>query len=486
MTLDADACWRAFHAHDARFDGRFFVGVATTRIYCRPVCRVRAPRRENCRFFASAAAAEAKGFRPCLRCRPELAPGHAGIDAGSRLAAAAVDLIEGGSLDDGGVATLARRIGVSDRHLRRLFEGEFGVSPIEFAQTHRLLLAKRLLTDTALPVTDVAHASGFSSVRRFNALFVARYRMAPTRLRTAAARSRPADALVFELAWRPPYDAASMFAFLHARAVDGMESASATRYERTLAIARGGVVHAGRVAVVPVPRRKAFRVSLPPSLARVVPQALARLRNLLDLAADPAAIAQALGPLAAQRPGLRVPGAIDGFELAVRAVVGQQVSVAAARTLVSRIVAAHGGDLATPASDAAPTRLFPDAATIAALPHDAIARLGIVGARARAVRALAAAVAGGSITLEPGVDVDATMRALVALPGIGDWTAQYIAMRALRWPDAFPAGDLVVRKALGVTTAARAEAASAAWRPWRAYAVMHLWRRATPASGETE
>jgi AraC family transcriptional regulator of adaptative response / DNA-3-methyladenine glycosylase II len=477
MTLDADACFKALAARDARFDGRFYVGVATTGIYCRPVCNVRMPRRENCRFFASAAAAEARGFRPCLRCRPELAPGHAAIDAGSRLAQGAVDLIESGVMDDGGLARLAERVGVSDRHLRRVFDAEFGVSPVEYAQTHRLLLAKRLLTDTRLPVTDIALASGFASVRRFNALFRDRYRMAPSRLRREAAPDAPADGLVFDLAYRPPYDFDAMLAFLRMRAVEGLEAVDDASYVRSVAVARGEAMHTGHVAVRRLVRKHALRVTVSPSLARVVPAVLGRVRHAFDLAADPREIAATLGDLARLHPGLRLPGTFDGFELAVRAIVGQQVSVKAARTLVGRIVAAHGGTLAS--AGALPARSFPTAQTLAALaPHD-LARLGLVASRARSIQALAQAVARRAIVLEPGVDVATTMDALRALPGIGDWTAHYIAMRALRWPDAFPAGDLVVRRALGAASAARAEAKSAAWRPWRAYAVMHLWRGST-------
>ena len=474
MTLDADACWKALSARDARFDGRFYVGVATTGIYCRPVCNVRMPRRENCRFFASAAAAEARGFRPCLRCRPELAPGHAAIDASSRLAQGAVDLIESGVMDEGGMDRLAERVGVSDRHLRRVFDAEFGVSPVEYAQTHRLLLAKRLLTDTRLPVTDVALASGFASVRRFNALFRDRYRMAPTRLRRDAEGSRSADGLAFDLAYRPPYEFDALLAFLRARAIDGVESVDGTSYTRTVAIARGNAVHAGCVEVRQLARKHALRVVVSPSLARVVPAVLGRARHAFDLAADPREIAGVLGPLAQRDPGLRVPGTFDGFELAVRAIVGQQVSVKAARTLLGRLAAAHGDSV--DAGGTLPARLFPTPQRIASLDPRDLARLGLVASRARAIHALAAAVAGGAISLEPGADVEATMRSLCALPGVGDWTAHYVAMRALRWPDAFPAGDLVVRRALGATSAARAEARSAAWRPWRAYAVMHLWK----------
>ncbi len=477
MTLDADACWKALATHDARFDGRFYVGVSTTGIYCRPVCSVRTPRRENCRFFASAAAAESRGFRPCLRCRPELAPGHAAIDASSRLAQGAVDLIESGVMDEGGASRLAERVGVSDRHLRRVFDAEFGVSPVEYAQTHRLLLAKRLLTDTRLPVTDVALASGFSSVRRFNALFRERYRMAPTRLRRESSAGAQADGLAFELAYRPPYDFDALLAFLRDRAVAGVESADDAGYARTVAVRRGDATHAGRVTVRHRARRHALAVTLSPSLARVVPAVLGRVRHAFDLAADPREIAAVLGELAKPHPGLRVPGTFDGFELAVRAIVGQQVSVKAARTLLGRLVAAHGATI-EPEGDA-PSRLFPTAAAVAALAPADLAKIGLVAARARAVHALAVAVDRGGLSLEPGADVEATTRALVALPGVGGWTASYVAMRALRWPDAFLAGDLVIRRALGVTTSKRAEAKSAAWRPWRAYAVMHLWKGST-------
>lgn len=476
MTLDADACYRALATHDARFDGRFYVGVSTTRIYCRPVCRVRTPRPENCRFFSSAAAAEAKGFRPCMRCRPELAPGRAAIDASSRLAQGAIDLIEAGVMDDGGASHLAERVGVSDRHLRRVFDAEFGVSPVEYAQTHRLLLAKRLLTDTKLPVTDVALASGFASVRRFNALFRERYRMAPSRLRREADGDR-SDVLAFELAYRPPYDFEALLRFLRDRAIAGVESADEDSYTRTMTVRRGAATHAGRVTIRHRARRRAIGVVVSPSLARVVPAVLGRVRHAFDLAADPGEIGAVLGPLARGHPGLRLPGTFDGFELAVRAIVGQQVSVKAARTLLGRLVAMAGVPLEGAVDGTG--RLFPDADALAALAPGELARIGIVATRARAVHALATAVQAGALSLEPGADVEATMRALTAIPGVGDWTANYVAMRALRWPDAFLAGDLIVRRAMGAASAASAEARSAAWRPWRAYAVMHLWNGAT-------
>ncbi|HET7032727.1 MAG TPA: DNA-3-methyladenine glycosylase 2 [Casimicrobiaceae bacterium] len=477
MTLDPDSCYRALRTHDPRFDGRFFVGVSSTRIYCRPVCTVRMPRRENCHFFASAAAAEVEGYRPCLRCRPELAPGNASVDAIARLAQGAVDLIENGVLDAGGIEHLSARVGVTSRHLRRIFDAEFGVSPIEYAQTQRLLLAKRLLTDTAMPVTDVALASGFASVRRFNALFKSRYRMAPGRLRDArGAKTLPA-ALAFELAYRPPYDWDAMLDFLGNRAIEGVEVVTRDAYARNVAVVHRGATHVGRIEVRRAAKKPALRVSVSPSLAAAIPAVLSRVKHAFDLACEPDVVTAALGPLAARHPGLRVPGTFDGFELGVRAVVGQQISVRAARTMLGRIACAFGEPVPAEGGGVA-LRVFPAAAKIASLGAEDLGGLGMTRARTRTLIALAAAVASGEIRLEPESDVEATIARLVALPGIGTWTANYIAMRALRWPDAFLASDLIVLKAMGETKAARALRQSEAWRPWRSYAVIHLWKGA--------
>jgi AraC family transcriptional regulator of adaptative response / DNA-3-methyladenine glycosylase II len=476
MVIDPASCYRALSTHDARFDGRFFVGVSSTRIYCRPVCRVRTPRADHCRYFQSAAAAEVAGYRPCLRCRPELAPGFASVDATERLAQAAVELIDGGVLENGGLERLAARLGVTSRHVRRIFERSFGVTPVEYAQTQRLLLAKRLLTDTALPVTEVALASGFNSVRRFNALWKARYRMPPARLRKESAGTQSTAAMRFEVAYRPPYDWAALLEFLAARAVPGLESIAGNAYRRTLAIDHRGTRHVGWISAQPAARRAALVLEVAPSLSRVVPQVLARARHAFDLACHPEDVAAALGPLAARAPGLRVPGTVDGFELAVRAIVGQQVSVRAARTLVARIVARHGETIAT--TDAALTHTFAKPGILAALAPDDLASLGVLPARARTIIDVAQAVDAGELDLSAGADVDTARKRLAAIRGIGPWTIEYIAMRALGWPDAFPAGDLVVLKSLGETRAARAAAHSKAWQPWRAYAVMHLWRQA--------
>jgi AraC family transcriptional regulator, regulatory protein of adaptative response / DNA-3-methyladenine glycosylase II len=476
VTLDARACYRALKAHDARFDGRFFVAVRSTRVYCRPICTVKTPKRENCAFFPTAAAAEAARYRPCLRCRPELAPGNARVDACGRLARTVASAIEDGALDSGGFAAMAASLGTTDRHLRRAFKAQFGVSPIAYAQTQRLLLAKGLLTDTTVSVTDVAFASGFGSLRRFNALFKERYRLNPVQLRKRAQRPAedlPLDAMQFQLAFRPPYDWSSLVGFLGARAIDGVEEVTGDVYRRAVRIERAGKTHVGWITVSPIANVPALRVLMSASLLGAVAPALARVKQVMDLAADPHEIAAVLGPIAARRPGLRVPGAFDGFEVAVRAILGQQISVKAARTLAGRFAAAFGMPIETPFAGV--TRLFPRASDITGLKPERIVALGVVASRARTILALAIAIASGELSLVPGADVVTTLETLRALPGIGEWTAQYIAMRAMAWPDAFPHHDLGLKKALRETNPRRVLLAGEAWRPWRAYAAMHLW-----------
>ena len=495
MFLDSDQCYRALLTHDARFDGRFFVGVGTTRIYCRPVCTAKTPHQRNCRFFPSAAAAEAQGFRPCLRCRPELAPGYAVVDANRRLAQSAARLIEDGRLQDASLADLAGRLEVTDRHLRRVFQEEFGVSPVEYAQTQRLLLAKRLLTDTDLSILDVAMASGFASLRRFNHLFRTRYRMTPGELRRTRRDREPAKSLAFDLAFRPPYDWPAMLSFLGKRAIAGVEVVDGKRYRRTVRIdhTRLGPGRSlppsasvggrddepknrlvGWVEVAPSPRRSALRVVVSASLAGAIPVVLARVKSLFDLACHPEEIAKALGPMAARHPGLRLPGAIDGFEVAVRAILGQQVTVKGATTIAGRFVKAFGVSVATPHPGL--DRIFPRAGEIAKLDPARIAELGVIASRARSIVALARAIESGTLDLEPTANVETTVAALEAIPGVGQWTAQYIAMRALAWPDAFPHPDVAVLKAMKQSKPRSVLDAAEAWRPWRAYAVLHLWK----------
>ena len=477
VTLDPDACYRALVAHDARFDGAFFVGVKTTGVYCRPICRARTPGRDRCEFFPRAALAERAGFRACFRCRPERAPGHASVDAVSRLVAAAARKIEEGALNDGGVEELATSLGVGARHLRRVMQDELGLGPVELALSRRVALARELLLGTSLPIAEIAFASGFASVRRFNDAYRAHQRMTPSDVRRPGASSKAAHALRVVLDVRPPFDPAVAFSFLRARAVAGVEAFTGDTYVR--AAAMNGEV--GLVSIAPAKGRDAIVVEVSSSLASSLMSIAARTRRLFDTDADPNLIGAHLSrdPLlrkrVAARPALRVMGAFDPFEWAVRAVLGQQVSVRAALTIAGRLVAKFGVGVKSGAPDSSVLHAWPDAARLADASEEVIASIGLTRARARTVRGLARAVADGTLVLDRVLDFDATREALLALPGIGPWTAEYIAMRALGWPDAFPAGDLGLRKALGGVSTAECEARSERWRPWRAYAAAHLW-----------
>jgi len=502
--LDHDACYRALQTRDARFDGQFFTGVKSTGIYCRPVCKVRTPKADNCSFYPLAAQAEAAGFRPCLRCRPEIAP-NAAQPAWStaessvilaRQAAALLDAVAQSGLHTN-LSEVAGKLGVSDRHMRRIFELQWGVSPLQYLQTRRLLCAKQLLTDTRLPVARIAELSGFASLRRFNAAFLAHYRLQPGALRKASgdaptsppssARHAMADSIPLKAGYRPPYDVGALLTFLQQRAIAGVESVdlAALTYQRTLALTVHGETVRGWVLARFVPARDQVEFLVSQSLAPALPRLMADLRHLLDLDADPHAIATALGTRFGGLEGLRVPGTLCGFELAVRGILGQQITVAAARTISQRLVHAFGSPLATPC--AALTHLFPGAARLAEASADALGALGIVKQRQAAIIALAQEVASGRLVLGPGGDVAQCMVALQALPGIGPWTANYIAMRALRWPDAFVAGDVALQSALGLrqhkNPAQAAEQMAQAWRPWRSYATVRAWHQlAHPAS----
>lgn len=485
---DDDAHYLVLKAHDARFDGRFFTGVISTGVYCRPVCRVRVPRRENCRFFKLAAQAEQAGFRPCLRCRPELAPGPATWsiqDASGMLARQAARLLDDPSVWSAGapaMTALAARLGVSDRHLRRIFEAQLGVSPLQYLQTRRLLAAKQLLTDTDLPVTRVALASGFGSLRRFNAAFAAHYGLNPTRLRRQGS-GREGQGVTVRLGYRPPLDVGALLTFLAQRGIAGQSWAQPPdrMAGQTLRLVAGTRVHTGWLTARFDPVEPGVWLTVGESLCDALPLVIARVRAWLDLDADPAVIDACLsspldgGGAASQGAlaGLRVPGCLDGFELAVRAILGQQVTVAAGRTLAERLVERFGEPMGTPVPGL--DRLFPTPDVLALADGDALGQLGIVRQRQAAVQALARALADGHLSLDASADVPTTLAALTALPGIGDWTAQYIALRALCWPDAFPAGDVALQKALGVDCARDAERLSQAWRPWRSYAVIRAW-----------
>ena len=477
MLTDPLRLYDALLTRDARFDGRVFVGVTSTGIYCRPVCRVRTPRLSNCRFFANAALAEHAGFRPCLRCRPELAPGLSLIDSPQALAQRAAHLLADAALDGQALPlpTLAARLGVSERHLRRIFVATHGVSPLAYLSTCRLLHAKQLLTDTDLPVTAVAYASGYGSLRRFNAVFAERYRMNPSTLRRQGGRTHAKSGPTVVLSYRPPYDVDGVLRHLRARCVVGVESVLDLTWSRSLSLAHRGMVLSGWISACFEPECHRLRVDVAPTLAPVLGAVVRRLRQALDLDADPALIAPVLQNLPTPvHEGVRVPGGVDGFETAVRIILGQQVSVAAACTLAQRLVDAFGEPLAAPLGGV--QRLFPSAAALSQADPAHIGRLGIVRQRVTALQALARAVESGELSLTRSADLPGTLATLRALPGVGEWTTQLIAMRALAWPDAFAAQDLGVLRALGETDHRLALARAEAWRPWRAYAQMSLWQ----------
>jgi AraC family transcriptional regulator, regulatory protein of adaptative response / DNA-3-methyladenine glycosylase II len=458
-----DVCERALNARDARFDGLFYVGITTTRIYCRPVCPARVSYHDRRRFFDTAASAERAGYRPCLRCRPELAPGRALIDAVPNLARVAAHRIAAGALNDRSVAALAGELGVSDRHLRRVLERELGVSPVELAQTHRLLLAKRLLADTSLPVTRIAFASGFQSLRRFNAVFRERYRLSPSALRrgrgsTASAGETPStdgELIRLTLAYRPPLAWTALLTLIAQDAVPGVELLASGRYARTVQVdgRRGIVIASDRAAS----GRHHLEVLVSPALLPSLMPLLAAVRHLFDLDAEPTVVdahldRAGLHRLVRRRPGLRIPGTLGGFEAVFRAVLGPADAAVVARALGEPMETGMPGL----------HRLMPEAPRIAAAGTAPLVALGVGRRPAEVLVSAAAEAAGGRLRLAPGCDVAAAHRTLRAIGGVGEQLATTIVMHALGWPDAFPTADRALR--------ARAES----WRPWRAYAAAHL------------
>lgn len=489
MNMSPEACYEAMRSHDARFDGRFFTAVSSTGIYCRPVCRVKAPKRENCTFYATAAQAEAAGYRPCLRCRPELAPGLTPIEASSRLAGLAALRIEASGLEDESLEQLAESLDISSRHLRRIFQEAYGVSPVEYLMTHRLLTAKTLLADTRLSVTEVAMVSGFGSLRRFNALFKEKYGLTPTALRkNTSPNTLQETPITLELGYRPPYDWEGLLGFLRLRAIPGVEWVTEDTYHRTVCIQHRGSTNTGWITVRNSPERRALILSASPSLAAVLPQVITNLRYLFDLNCIPEHVTSALKKSEdilphSFREGIRLPGCFDAFEMSVRAILGQQITVKGARTLAKRFAQAFGTPVETPYE--ALTTAFPAPEAIAALAgpmEEHLGPLGITGARSRSIGELAGALAAGTLDLSRLANPHATAAKLVQFPGIGPWTAEYITMRALSWPDAFPSTDLGVRKALGSRTTAEILAVAERFRPWRSYLTIMLW---TPSQEET-
>ena len=486
MNLDHEKCHLAVRARDRRFDGVFFTGVMTTGIYCRPVCPAKTPRPGNCRFFRTAAEAESAGFRPCLRCRPELSPAERNGKQG--IVQRALARIRSGECSEQGLGEIAAELKLSERQLRRLFVQELGLPPVAFAQTQKLLFAKRLLQETNLSMTEVAFGAGFGSLRRFNALFRQRYGMKPGDIRRAQPPAVTSGVVRLRLAYRPPFAWRELLDFLSRRAIEGVESVSGGVYTRAVEIDD----HRGWVRAENAAENHEVIATVSISLAPVLMKVLARLRRLFDLDANPAIIAEhlssdaRLAALVKKIPGLRVPGAWDGFELAVRAILGQQVSVQGAGTLAARLAKQFGRPLET--GDPNVFIISPDPSILASSQPEEIAAIGLPLKRAATVHALACAVADGRLRLGPGVDPERAIEELKALSGIGEWTAQYIAMRALHWPDAFPAGDLGLKKACAVKGPVRENdllRMAEAWRPWRSYAAMYLWSSLSVPAGQT-
>jgi AraC family transcriptional regulator of adaptative response / DNA-3-methyladenine glycosylase II len=479
-----ETCYRALQSRDPRFDGLLFVGVTSTGIYCRPVCPARTANFENCRFFGSAAAAQDAGFRPCLRCRPETAPDLASWRGTSNTVSRALALITDGVLDgdEASVEILAERLGVGERHLRRLFAQHLGASPIAVAQTRRVLFAKQLIHETKLPMTDIALAAGFGSIRRFNEIFNALFHRPPSALRRRASSvpASPEAGVTLRLRYRPPYDWDSMLSFLRARAIPGVEVVGDGRYLRTIGI--DGFT--GSVQVTHLPERQSLCVTIRFPRVQSLPVIVSRVRRLFDLGADIETIDAhlsldpLLAPFVAQRPGLRAPGGWDGFELAVRAILGQQVSVAAARRLAEQLVAAHGAPVSRNFVDEPRlTHVFPDAQRIVLAES---IEVGMPAARRSALKELAAAAVADPNLFRSFGTIEEAIARLRKIPGVGEWTAQYIALRALRETDAFPAADIGLLRGVEVVDGAKSTAPglltrSESWRPWRAYAAQHLW-----------
>ena len=482
MLLEKGICDRARMARDPRFDGLFFIGVLSTGIYCRPICPAPAPKPENIVYYPTAAAAADAGLRPCLRCRPEASPGSPAWNGTSATVSRAMLLIRQGALNEGSVADLAARLGVGDRHLLRLFKEHVGVSPLTLATTQNILFAKKLLTETAMPISEIAFASGFGSIRRFNAAFRSIYGKAPSDLRKPMKSTGRQGMTMFQcelsLSYRPPFDWPAMSAFFGDRAIPGVECVADGVYHRTARINGAS----GKISVAHAKKGHALTLAVELPDSRDLMPVVERVRRMFDLDANMPEIHKALSvdPLLAKivkkRSGLRLPVSWDPFESAVRAVVGQQISVKGSRTIIGRIAAKAGPEVDVPDRPEL-SRLFPT-------PEELFTcDLGIIGMPAKRVatiKALSKAVAGGEVSLLVNGSMDHFVETLVRISGIGDWTAQYIAMRALGEPDAFPAADLGIIKALQEgderPTPRQVRRRAEAWRPWRAYAAIYLWR----------
>jgi AraC family transcriptional regulator, regulatory protein of adaptative response / DNA-3-methyladenine glycosylase II len=478
MDLKPAVCYRAVQARDARYDGRFFTCVKTTGIYCRPICPARPPKLENCTFVPTAAAAQEAGYRPCLRCRPESSPELDAWRGTEATVSRALKLIESGALDSGDVASLADRLEIGERQLRRLFSRHIGAAPVTVAQTRRVLLAKQLIHQTNLPMIEIALASGFGSVRRFNEMFQRMYHRRPSELRRRSTPASAAAEITIYLPYRPPYDWATMIRFLEARAIHGLEVVCDDTYSRVIDFD----AEVGSVQVSNAPEQSSLQVTVRFPDLNVLPTIIARLRRQFDLGAEPNTIAftlscdPILAPLVATRPGLRVPGGWDGFEVAVRAILGQQITLKGATRLLGLLVATLGTKVADEIGLPRLTHTFPGPERFNV---KALTGLGLTRARAASLVGVAEAVLANANLFDPRRDLEDAAARLRQLAGVGEWTAQYIAMRALGESDAFLAGDIGLQRSFARLarrpTAQKLLARAERWRPWRAYATLHLW-----------
>lgn len=472
MLLNQAQHYRAIRSHDPRFDGHFFFAVNSTGIYCRPVCTAKAPKPENCLFFPNATAAEAAGFRPCLRCRPELISGNASINAVTCLVQRALSFIEDGFLDDAYLNELAKELQITGRHLRRIFQAELGVTPIKFSQTQRLLLAKRLLTDTGLPITEVAFAAGFHSLRRFNALFKNHYGLNPTNFRQTITVQKSADSLIFELHYQPPLDWKLLLEFISARSIPMCEEINNGIYRRIVRIYHGNQWHTGWFSVYLLPNLCVLQVTLDIKLIRVILPVIKRIKRLFDLTCHPNAIEEVLGSSFMPNSGLRVPGAFEGFEIAIQTILSQQIPIKTVRAIIEQFVTYFGEPQSTPFPDL--THAFPDPERLASTSVEEISSLGITPACSKEIISLAQAIVDKHLVLSPDADVSRTLEQLRSLLTIDECSVQYIVMRSLSWPDAFPISDKTLMKTLGVSSSIEAQECAKTWQPWRSYAAMHF------------
>ncbi len=472
--------YAAFKARDARFDGHFFVGVSSTKIYCRPVCKAKMPAEKNCTFYSSAAEAERDGYRPCLLCRPELAPGSSWTDAAAGLAGRAARLIEQNCGSGQNIGEFAKLLGCSERHLRRVFSAEYNVSPVRYLQTCRLLAAKNLLADTNMSVLDVAMTAGFGSLRRFNCLFGKEYGMPPTAVRKQRLKRTAKTGVELALGYRPPYNWDAIIKFFSERAVSGVEAVENGEYYRAVRLtASNGTCVSGWIKVGNKPEKNILTVAASENLLHVMPQILARIKRLFDLYCDPEIISEKLIAMNKIRsglfsPGIRIPGSFDTFETSVRAILGQQISVKAAAAIAGKIVKALGTPVDTGfekinAVFPSPEKITEDGA------RERLQACGVTKARSETIYRLAEAVTAKKINLDYSADPEKEIGKLISIPGVGNWTAQYIALRVMGWPDAFPETDAGIKKALSPNTPDEILQIAGEWRPWRGYAAHSLW-----------